>query len=206
MIETFQNVDDNFYRLFVGDDYKTKALVVKDYRGNLVSANIRFIKSSRDYSEEEMEKYPAVVIANRLPVQRKDINHRNDFEIDNFVDTDTDGEEDKASKVRRALAYEFKYDVSVATKSESESQAFEQYFFNRFDMEEGVFLFNKKPLPLIDPIGDYVPYKIEVDEPIRTDGIFETIFTFFLYPWVDHKPDEQFDLLTSINIGLYQKQ
>lgn len=205
MIDSLHNVDQNFYRELVGENLDQK-IAVTTHLGETINVPFVFArKSANDHAETRKESYPVISITNYLPKLNNDFHNPYDKELVNRRDTDNDGKEDTADLVSRPVPLIFRYDVAIAVKTEAQSDALRQYFFQRFGFEgQNVFTFNKILLPLAEPIGDIVDYSFDFNEPYRTDGIFETIFTFNLNAWVHLKLPQVVELSSGITLDLNQ--
>lgn len=191
---------------FLGDNFVVDAqgngvLALTTYASSAFNVSIRYgRKSSGDYSEEEREHYPVISIEDFVPTVMKDWYDENGKRFAAARDTNNDGVDDTITMFRDAIPFNFRYEVSVACKSEGEYYALLEWFAKTFELKNGVFLFNKVTLPddVGGPMADYVNYDLDSRESPRTDGIFETVFIFVLYPFVAIKDQVDYDVLSQI--------
>lgn len=182
MITSFQNVKSNFYKIFAGESL-SEPLTLVDRKGESFIVPIRpERKSERDYTEETVEAYPIISIQDTLPTPMMDRNNYKELRISRFRDTDNDGKDDSATVYPEPQWYDVTFTVSAAAKSMSHLDAINDWFAKTFDHSlDAYFVFN--PIPVegySDPLGDLVKYTLDYNDSPRTDGVYETSYTFNL--------------------------
>lgn len=186
MISSVLNVQDNFYRLFQGIEIGGSAV------------NCRYAsKSSYDYTEEqEQQIYPCIAIQDYQPTP----DHRHYIDLKKYHGArNFDGT--LIELVRQPMWMNFKFDVSIASKSYTEYQMLSDYFLQQF-VSEQKFIFNKVDLTEINEglVGDVVPYEIRTTDIPRSDGVFETNYEFTLFVWMQITKTEEADVVKQINV------
>ena len=171
MLTSISQVNGEFFKLFFG----TRITV----DGKEISIPNRYSKkSSRDYVEEQDNQiYPCIATLDYTPVPKEEW----------FVDMKTNIEGYSSDNLRayilmKPIWMEFKYDVSIASKSYKEHVALQDYFLKTFVYGKR-FIFDKRIIEG-DVVGDIVPYKIRTTDIPRTDGVFETNYEFTLSVWL----------------------
>jgi hypothetical protein len=91
---------------------------------------------------------------------------------------------------------EFRYDVSIVSKSYNEFLAMQDYFNSTFVSQTG-FLFNKKVVDG-DEVGDVVLYTVRPTDIPRTDGVYEMNYEFTLKPWIYAVKPKEVELVQAI--------
>ena len=185
MLTSIQQVNSEFFRLFhnlkipVGNETKL--------------INSRYArKSSKDYVEEqENQVYPCVAIQDYAPTLKDEW----------FVDMKYylgDISDDKLTGYlfQRPVWMEFRYDVSVASKSYTEYLAMQDYFLQKY-LSDVAMLFNRK-LSGEDEVGDVIPYEIRSTDIPRTDGVYETNYEFTLSVWLYATEPKEVDLIQKV--------
>lgn len=153
-------------------------------------------KSSSDYTEEDDQQiYPCIAIQDYVP--RPKDNHYIDLRkyqgASNLNKT-------LIELVRRPMWMEFRFDVSIVSKSTIE------YFkmldlFNQTFVAEQKFIFNATTIQYEGTVGDVVPYTINATDIPRTDGCHEANFEFNLSVWMQITKVEEVDAIQQININ-----
>ena len=187
MISSVLNVQDNFYRLFQGIEICGSAV------------NCRYArKSSGDYTEEqEQQIYPCIAIQDYQPTpdRRHYIDLKKYHGARNLAGT-------LIELVRQPMWMNFKFDVSIASKSYTEYQMLSDYFLQHF-VSEQQFIFNKVDLSELyeGEVGDVVPYEINITDIPRYDGVFETNYEFTLFVWIQITKVEEVAVVKQINVN-----
>lgn len=185
MLTTIRQVNEEFFRTF----YNLKVTVGGEEKTLLT----RYAKkSSKDYVEEqENQVYPCIAIQDFTPVPKKE------WYIDMkayFGGKSLDGL--SGYLYQRPIWMEFRYDVSIATKSYNDFMAMQDYFMEHFVYGKR-FVFNKQ-LSGEDEVGDIVPYEIKETDVPRTDGVFEMNYEFDLSVWLYPQKPEEVSLVQEI--------
>jgi hypothetical protein len=201
MIQSLRSLNKGFLQEFYGDLLDTPYIEV-DIEGTLIQVPLLFFKKSTyNYTEAPLEAYPIISIEAFSPTLRDGYNNLVQKRYAALRDMDNDGEDDTISEIPLPLWMEVRYEASVAAKDEKHYSAIYDWFLSRFDYSnQACFSFNKVEIPNIPPIADYVPYKLTTNESPRTDGIYEVVFSFTLYPRLDIKATKDFDVVTEIEI------
>ena len=97
----------------------------------------------------------------------------------------------------------FRYDVSIVSKSYFEFMAMQEYFMKNLVYGKR-FLFNSQ-LTGDDQVGDVVPYTIRETDIPRTDGVHEMNYEFNLSVWLYPKDAEEVSLVQNVVLQLIQK-
>lgn len=209
MIYSFQNVHENFFKLFV-DAFPAKAKTFTDYSNRNFAASVHIVgQGGEDFVEAQRESYPQLIIQPFAPIFNKKygVPDLKPYFADNR-DTDNDGEKDTTSQFFEPLAMTFRYEVSVCAKNFIQLEAMMMWFSQNFHYHpiQAWFDFNaKSPVATLwgnQDLCDKVPYDFELTaEPIRSDGIKEVIYEFQLHPFINLKPVSE-DLPLIRNIAL----
>lgn len=160
------------------------------------SAPVHYAGAARDnFSELRREQYPVVSIQDYAPM---DLNEMwcvsGERTFYNERDTNNDGIDDTADEIGDPSFYEFRYDVSVATKDFKASQAFLSWFYRKFPR-----------LGTIEIEGRRYSYeRTTVDLP-RSDGVIEHSHEFKLKIWY-YAEDPTVVVLTTQVTGLPTQQ
>lgn len=185
MLTSIQQVNSEFFRLF----HNLKIPVGNEMK----FINSRYArKSSKDYVEEqENQVYPCVAIQDYAPTLKDEW----------FVDMKHylgDISDDKLTGYlfQRPVWMEFRYDVSVASKSYVEYLAMQDYFLQKY-LSDVAMLFNRK-LSGEDEVGDVIPYEIRSTDIPRTDGVYETNYEFTLSVWLYATEPKEVDLIQKV--------
>jgi hypothetical protein len=101
---------------------------------------------------------------------------------------------------QRPIWMEFKYDVSIVSKSYNEYMALQDYFMQNFVYGKR-FIFNEFAIGE-DIIGDIVPYIVRDTDVPRTDGVFETNYEFTCSVWLYPRKPEEVELIQRVVINL----
>ena len=188
MLTTIKQVNEQFFRKFYGlkmpiggEDKKILCRYAK--------------KSSYDYTEEQDNQvYPCIAIQDYTPVPKSEW----------YIDMHAyfGGKSIDALKgylYQRPIWMEFKYDVSIVSKSYNEFMAMQDYFMEHF-MYGKRFLFNQH-FEGEQAIGDIVPYTIRNTDVPRTDGCLEMNYEFTCSVWLHPTTPEEVDLIQYIVIN-----
>lgn len=185
MLTTIRQVNEEFFRTFYG-----LKVTVGGEEKTLLTRYAR--KSSKDYVEEqENQVYPCVALQDYIPVPKKE------WFIDMhayFGGKSLDGL--TGYLYQRPIWMEFRYDVSIASKSYLEYLAIQDYFMQNFVYGKR-FIFCKQ-LSGEDTVGDIVPYEIRETDIPRTDGVYETNYEFTCSVWLFPQTPEEVELVQTI--------
>lgn len=185
MIRSIKQANEEFFRIFYG------LRIPMD--GAEFAVNYRYArKSSNDYVEEqENQIYPCIAVQDYIPVPRKDwfIDLRTYFGGKDFTNL-------TGYLYTRPIWMDFRYDVSIATKSYKEYLAMQDYFNQNFVYNKA-FIFCKQ-LTGEDTVGVVVPYTVRPQDIPRTDGVYETNYEFTLKVWVYARDPEEVQLIQKV--------
>ena len=181
MITSIKQVYQGFFQQFLGDNgsggFLRKFLLIDDTR-----FTVKYFKeSSKDYTEASVESYPTISIQPYIPTPK-------DSWTSNFNKTrdayyvDETGEVTGGEIFKHSIRYQCRIEVSCAAKAESEQISVINYFIQNFDWsnEACLKISGHQIYGAMDKVYDFIPYKIEASDSPRTDGIFETVYTFNL--------------------------
>jgi hypothetical protein len=201
MISSLRNLNKGFLQEFYGELLDTAYIEIEVEEVLIQVPLLFFKKSTYNYSEAPLENYPIVSIEAFSPSLRDSYNNFVQKRYGALRDEDNDGEDDTISELPLPLWMEVRYEASVAAKDEKHYSALFDWFLSRFEYSnQACFSFNKVEIPDVPPIADYVPYKLTINESPRTDGIYEVVFSFTLYPRLDIKLTKDFDIVTEIEV------
>lgn len=192
MLTTINQVNEEFFKTFYN--------LVIPIKGVPTPINCRYAKkSSFDYSEEQDNQiYPCVAIQDFVPTPK------DEWYIDMkayFGGKSLDGL--TGYLYQRPIWLEFKYDVSIASKSYHEFIAMQDFFMENFVYGKR-FVFNKK-LSGEDLVGDIVPYTVRETDIPRSDGVFEMNYEFTCSVWLYPQKPEEVDLIQQVVLNLHNK-
>lgn len=206
MIRTLRNYYEEFFKVFFGENLDQDSITVELYDGSFTEVPLLFFKKSvQNYTEGTFEQYPIVALEYFPPTLRAGYNNYIQPRYAGLRDTDGDGEDDTIDKMPFPLFMEGRFELSVAAKDETVYTAINTWFYRNFDYSnQAVFKFNKIDVPNTEPISDLVPYSIEVQESPRTDGVYETIFSFTLQPRMDIQLPKEYATVQDYEIALNQ--
>lgn len=189
MLTTIRQVNEEFFRKFHGHK-----IYVGGVEKPLLCRYAR--KSSLDYVEEQDSQiYPCIAIQDYTPVPKKEwyidmhpyFGGKSLDELTGFL-------------YQRPIWMEFRYDVSIATKSYNEFMAMQDYFMENFVYGKR-FIFNSQ-LSGEDLVGDIVPYEVRETDIPRTDGVFEINYEFTCSVWLYPQKPEEVALVQNIILRL----
>lgn len=193
MLTSIRQVNEEFFRTFYG-----LKIPVGSEKKTILCRYAK--KSSRDYVEEqENQIYPCIAIQDFTPVPKKE------WFIDMhsyFSGKSLDGL--TGYLYQRPIWMEFRYDVSIASKSYTEFMAIQDYFMSEFVYGKR-FVFNSQ-LGGEDLVGDIVPYEIKETDIPRTDGVLEMNYEFTLSVWLYPKEPEQVELVQKVVLNAIPKK
>lgn len=189
MLTRIKQVHSEFFKLFHNLQINLKGVPTK--------VPVRYAKkSSEDYTEEQDNQvYPCIAIQDYPPVPK------DDWFIDMrpyFGGLSSRGL--KGFLYQRPIWMEFRYDVSVVSKSSIEFMDLQDYFLSHFVYRKQ-FLFNQK-LTGDDAVGDVVPFSVRATDIPRTDGVHETNYEFTLSVWVYPVDAIEVDTITGVVLNL----
>lgn len=185
MLTTIRQVNEEFFRKFYG---------LKMHIGGAEKTVLcRYAKkSSYDYVEEQSNQiYPCIAIQDYTPTPKKE------WYIDMhayFGGKSLDGL--TGYLYQRPIWMEFRYDVSIVSKSYNDFIVMQDYFMENFVYGKR-FIFNQQ-LSGEDAVGDIVPYEIRETDIPRTDGVFEMNYEFTCSVWLYPQKPEEVDILQKI--------
>jgi hypothetical protein len=185
MLRTIKQTNEEFFRLFHG-----LKIPMDGTEFPVLSRYAR--KSSKDYVEEqENQIYPCIAIQDYIPVPKKEwfIDMKSYFGGKDFQNL-------TGYLYLRPIWMEFRYDVSIATKSYKEYLAMQDYFNRKFVYGKA-FIFCKQ-LVVDDTVGVVVPYTTRPQDIPRTDGVYETNYEFTLNVWLYVKDPQEVQLIQKI--------
>lgn len=210
MAVNLHNVDNEFFKVWFGDDLNIKTLLLTTHAGKDIEVLIRYGKNSaEDLVEEAVKRYPVITIVPSSPKARKDLLRSQQPILSALRDVGDTGKLNTGSEFEYPIPFDFVYEVFCAAKSESHMKAIQEYVFNKFGVDgQKHFLFNSFSVPLVNDslnenieVGESVYYDLESDDIPRSDGVHEMLFKFKLLVWVAIKTPKDFDLLEQININ-----
>lgn len=189
MLTTIQQVNEEFFRKFYG--------LKMPIGGAERTILCRYAKkSSYDYVEEQANQvYPCIAIQDYTPTPKRE------WYIDMhayFGGKSLDGL--TGYLYQRPIWMEFRYDVSIASKSYNDFIVMQDYFMENFVYGKR-FIFNQQ-LSGEDTVGDIVPYEIRETDIPRTDGVFEMNYEFTCSVWLYPQKPEDVVLIQNIIIRL----
>lgn len=157
-------------------------------------------KSSHDYVEEQDNQvYPCIAIQDYTPTLK------DSWYIDMhayFGGKSLDGL--TGYLYQRPIWMEFRYDVSIVSKSYKEFMAMQDYFMEHFVYGKR-FIFNQH-FTGEQAIGDIVPYEVRDTDVPRTDGCLEMNYEFTCSVWLSPKTPEEVSLIENIVIRHEEEQ
>lgn len=173
-----------FYNLKMGFGGKEKVVLCRYAK-----------KSSHDYAEEQSNQiYPCIIIQDYAPTIKEE------WYVDlhsYFAGKSLDGL--TGYLFMRPIWMEFRYDVSIVSKSYNEFVVMQDYFMEHFVYGTRL-VFNKK-LEGEDEVGDIVPYEIRETDIPRTDGVFEMNYEFTCSVWLYPRTPNEVELVQAIIIN-----
>lgn len=177
MLTSIRQVNEEFFRKFYG--------LKMHINGKESVVPCRYArKSSYDYVEEDAQSYPCIAIQDYTPTPKQE------WYVDMhsyFGGKSLDGL--TGYLYQRPIWMEFRYDVSIASKSYNDFLTMQDYFMENFVYGKR-FVFNAQ-LEGEDLVGDIVPYSIRETDIPRTDGVYEMNYEFTLSVWLyPRKPEE----------------
>ena len=193
MLTTIRQVNEQFFRKFYGLKMQiggAEKVVLCRYAK----------KSSYDYVEEQANQvYPCIVIQDYTPTPK------NEWYVDThsyFGGKSLNGL--TGYLYQRPIWMEFRYDVSIVSKSYNDFISMQDYFMQNFVY--GVsFLFNQK-LDGEDAVGDVVPYEVRETTIPRTDGLFEMNYEFTCSVWLYSQEPKEVELVQNIVVNAMPKK
>ena len=189
MLTSIRQVDEQFFRKFFG-----LCVPVGDKEKTILCRYAK--KSSSDYTEEqEQQIYPCIAIQDYVPIPK------DEWYIDMhtyFGGKSLDGL--RGYLFFRPIWMNFKYDVSIVSKSYNEYMALQDYFMQNFVYGKR-FIFNQY-FSGEEAIGDIVPYEVRATDIPRVDGVFETNYEFTCSVWLYPRKPEEVDVIQRIVITL----
>lgn len=192
MLTSIRQVNEQFFRKFFG-----LSIPIGDTNKKVLCRYAR--KSSYDYTEEQAQQvYPCVAIQDYVPVPKEE------WYIDMhayFGGKSFDGL--RGYLYQRPIWMEFRYDVSIVSKSYNEYMALQDYFLQNFVYGKR-FIFNQY-FSGENAIGDIVPYTVRDTDIPRTDGVFETNYEFSCSVWLYPRVPEEIETIQQIVINFERK-
>lgn len=191
MLTSIRQVNEQFFRKFFGLN-----IPIGSAEKTILCRYAK--KSSYDYTEEqEQQIYPCIVIQDYIPVPKEE------WYIDMhayFGGKTLDGL--KGYLFFRPIWMDFKYDVSIVSKSYNEFMAMQDYFMQNFVYGKK-FIFNQY-FSGEEAVGDVVPYVVRATDVPRVDGVFETNYEFTCSVWLYPREPEEVTLVQQIVIRMEQ--
>lgn len=187
MLTTIRQVNEEFFRKFYG-----LKMVLGGVEKTIPCKYAR--KSSYDYTEADDLVYPCIAIQDYTPSPKPE------WSIDMhpyFGGVSADGQ--KAYLYQKPIWMEFRYDVSIASKSYNDYMAMQDYFVRNFVYGKR-FIFCQE-LDGEDTVGDIVPYTIRETDIPRNDGVFEMNYEFTCSVWLYPTEPEEVALIQKINVN-----
>lgn len=189
MLTSIRQVNEEFFRKFYG--------LKMNIGGAEKTILCRYAKkSSYDYVEEQNNQiYPCIAIQDYTPTPKKE------WYIDMhayFGGKSLDGL--TGYLYQRPIWMEFRYDVSIVSKSYKDFIAMQDYFMENFVYGKR-FIFNQQ-LSGEDTVGDIVPYEIRETDIPRTDGVFEMNYEFTCSVWLYPQTPEEVELIQIIALSV----
>lgn len=185
MLTSIRQVNEEFFRKFYGLKMRLG--------GEEKTVLCRYAKkSSYDYSEEqENQTYPCIAILDYTPTPKRE------WYIDMHAYCGGKSQDNLTAYLYlRPIWMEFRYDVSIVSKSYNEFVSMQDYFMEHFVYGKR-FIFNKQ-LGGEDTVGDIVPYEIRETNIPRTDGVFETNYEFTCSVWLYPRKPKEVDIIQRV--------
>lgn len=208
MITSFQNVDQEFIKQF-GEGTIVDKIAMTDYRGTSFDVILRSsLKSADNTVESERDAYPLILITSFTPKFRKGFRPDEKPFYTLPRDTDSDDKLDTITQAFEPLAMVCRYEVNLFAKNARHFLAMTQWMIKNFEYyQQHFFTFNKTAV--ITTVwgdaddGEKVEYSFQhLTDPVRTDGVKESIYEFLLYPYVYVKDPVDLPIIQELNIGL----
>lgn len=189
MLTSIRQVNEQFFRKFFG-----LSIPIGNEEKTILCRYAK--KSSFDYTEEqEQQIYPCIAIQDYVPIPKEE------WYIDMhayFGGKTLDGL--KGYLFFRPIWMEFRYDVSIVSKSYNEYMAMQDFFMRNFVYGKR-FIFNKH-FSGEEAVGDIVPYSVRATDVPRVDGVFETNYEFTCSVWLYPRKPEEVTLVQQIVIRM----
>lgn len=209
MFLSFHEVDGFFYAYLFGAPMSStgkNTISITTYRGKTVSVPFQFFKESAfNYSQGSKEIYPIVSIENFNPVENTKFSGEfvNNAELNYFpIYTDVEETIEDPENIlieAKVIPFDFRYEISLATKSESEWDALKKAIMSKFS-------FGSDKIIIFDAENEkQCYYTLENRDIPREDGVYETLVTAVLTCWVKLGQDQTADRCTRVNIDLRQQ-
>lgn len=215
MLSSFHEVNKCFFEEFAGTtNLEAPTLEVTTHRGVALVVPIRYAKKSAlDVAETDLlVSYPVISIQDYTPEFVSEYFNPDPGRLGALRDSDEDDVLDAGTIFPHERPYRFKYEISVAAKSESHKDAIVFWMHQHFGPEDRSdkpsLIFNRVNVPIgdnfgtVEALGDRVSYSFSQAEPFRSDGVIEVIFTFALLAWVAVDQQEDVDLLEETRFRL----
>ena len=193
MLTSIQQVNTEFFRTFYG-----LRIPIGGVETHILCRYAK--KSIYDYVEEQDNQiYPCIAIQDFPPTPKQEwyVDMREYFGGKSF-----DGL--TGYLYHKPIWMEFRYDVSIVSKSYKEFMAMKDYFMEHFVY--GLrFVFNKR-LAGEDEVGDIVPYTIRETDVPRTDGVLEMNYEFTCNVWLYPRKPEEVELIQAVVIRYHDQK
>jgi hypothetical protein len=200
-INSIKTVHAEFFKVFLGTP------IVIQQKANNSANKVNFTvpvvfasASGNDYSQKPVEVFPVISIQDYIPVPSTRWKQNWMEYIDGYTDTNNDGVFDEANIYQEPIELEFRYDVSIATKSRGDYDQLIDYMFKTFGVE-GPLMFLAVQLP-DTTVGIPIWYKVTTTPVYRTDGVTEVNYEFKFNCFVDIKDPQTVQLIDKLNVTL----
>lgn len=210
MFLSFHEVDTLFYSFLFGSlepaEDGNNYLSVTNHKGETKNVLWRYFKkSAQDFAEGEDEIYPVISVENFTPVENMKFSAEfvNNAEmryeqIYNEEETETDP--DNITEVGKEVPFDFKYELTISAKSESDWDALKQNLLAKFS-------FGTDKVLIFDPENEEnaektVYYTLAQQDSPTIDGVYESIIAVVLTAWVKIKTDKTIDRCHGVNINM----
>lgn len=183
MIDSLENVNFNFFKLFAGETLKDP-IQLTTHLGDSFDVKVMYFKeSSIDYTSTSKETYPVISIQEYLPEFNDDWHNDPTNVVKRYSalkDLDSDGLFDTVSWIKDPFYMTYRFDVSTATKDYHQNKAMINYMFVKYG-NKGSLSFNS-----VDnfDLADFVDYTVNSTDIERSDGVMETNYEFTIKCWV----------------------
>lgn len=211
MFTSFEQVNRELFKILFGGS--TGSINMNLPSGEAFTVYPRFYKQgAKDFTEASNDSsiYPTIIFMSNNPVVDQSKYYPDQPEFGEITDEDLDGEDDTIKLFPFPLPMDFNYEISVCSKSERQQQAVNQWLNKRFAYDTNKALTMNVGAPPVETFygpdcvdADYVRYKFDYEnDPVRSDGVFESIYQLHLYPYVYLACAVAVPLLKDLNIGL----
>jgi hypothetical protein len=193
MITSTRNLKEEIFKLFWGDALNATTLDIDGENFFLQYAK----KSSTDYTEASLERYPCISVEDFTPTPR---GGWNDFVQKRYVASDTDGDgiNDEVRLIPLAIWIEYRVEVSIAVRTERQHSAAVDYFYRFFSWGVSAsMLINRYELNGLT-YGDPITYTASMEGSPRGDGILESVVSLTFRAPLDIQVSPSMPLITQV--------